>query len=51
MIYYIHKFKVSSGLCRKVITKVYNTEGEAIEQFHLLGGKVYVVERVETWKA
>lgn len=41
---YIHRFKVSSGLNRREVVKVYDSENKALQQLTLLGGEIeYVV--------
>lgn len=48
MLYYYHKYKVSSGKEHRIITKIYESEKDAVENHILLGGTVKVLKEVET---
>lgn len=47
MLYYLHKFKLSSGKDHKFVTKVYESEKVASENHKLTGGTLKVLKEVE----
>lgn len=48
MLYYYHKYKLSSGKEYRTIVKIYESEKESIENHILLGGVVKALKEVET---
>ena len=47
MLYYYHKYKVSSGKDHKTVVKIYESEPVALENHKLMGGTLKVLKEVD----